>query len=114
MCLGTGASSVSSAQVEGQKEAEIVEGYSMTEICDKMIDVFMNEKTKTKEWRKYLVFREDWNKYKDSFYRRCQKRADMENDQVKKQKFVSLWKKMKKVKQCYQFYCCVYIPCNFG
>ncbi|XP_028789448.1 uncharacterized protein At4g37920 [Neltuma alba] len=91
------ASNVSSAQVEEQKEVEIVEGYSMTEICDRMIDVFMNEKTKSKEWRKYLVFREEWNKYKDSFYRRCQKRADMEIDQVKKQKFISLWKKMKKI-----------------
>ncbi|XP_054791484.1 uncharacterized protein At4g37920-like [Prosopis cineraria] len=91
------ASSLSSAQVEEQKEVEIVEGYTMTEICDRMIDVFMTEKTKSKEWRKYLVFREEWNKYKDSFYRRCQKRADMENDPVKKQKFISLWKKMKKI-----------------
>ncbi|KAI9125158.1 hypothetical protein K1719_003774 [Acacia pycnantha] len=95
--LCTLASSVSSAQVEEQKEVEIVEGYTMTEICDRMIDVFMNEKTKSKEWRKYLVFREEWNKYKDSFYRRCQKRTDMENDPIKKQKFVSLWKKMKKI-----------------
>ncbi|KAF7829251.1 hypothetical protein G2W53_020415 [Senna tora] len=62
-----------------------------------MIDLFLNEKTKSKEWRKYLVFREEWKKYRDSFYSRCQRRADMENDPVMKQKYISLWKKMKKL-----------------
>ncbi|OIV94464.1 hypothetical protein TanjilG_25526 [Lupinus angustifolius] len=62
-----------------------------------MIDFFLNEKTKSKEWRKYLVFREEWNKYRDNFYIRCQTRANMENDPTIKEKFVSLGRKMKKI-----------------
>ncbi|KAI4328101.1 hypothetical protein L6164_020486 [Bauhinia variegata] len=90
------ASNVSAAQVEGQ-EVEIVKGYSITQFCDKMIDLFLNEKTKSKEWRKYLVFREEWKKYRESFYNRCQRRADMENDPTLKEKFLSLRRRMKKI-----------------
>lgn len=111
--LGLQASSVSSPEVEEQPEVEVVKGYTMSQICDRMIDLFLNEKTKSKEWRKYLVFREEWKKYRDGFYRRCQRRADMENDPVMKQKLISLWKKMKKVKQHSQIFC-VYTSCNVG
>ncbi|GAU40329.1 hypothetical protein TSUD_221770 [Trifolium subterraneum] len=93
--LGTQASSTSTAQVEEQAETEVVKGYTMTQICDKMIDLFLNEKTKSKEWRKYLVFREDWKKYRDSFFVRCQRRADMENDTAMKEKFISLGRRSK-------------------
>nr|ACU16790.1 unknown [Glycine max] len=75
------ASSASTAQAEEQ-EVEIARGYTMTQFCDKMIDFFLNEKTKSKEWKKYLIFREEWKKYSDRFFSRCQRRADMENDPV--------------------------------
>lgn len=84
-------------QVEEQSEVEIVKGYTMTQFCDKMIDLFLNEKTKSKEWRKYLVFRNEWKKYRDSFFVRCQRRADMENDTTMKEKFTSLGRRVKKV-----------------
>ncbi|PNY17970.1 hypothetical protein L195_g014727, partial [Trifolium pratense] len=92
---GTQASSTSMAQVEEQAETEVVKGYTMTQVCDKMIDLFLNEKTKSKEWRKYLVFREEWKKYRDSFFIRCQRRADMENDTAMKEKFTSLGRRSK-------------------
>lgn len=85
------------AQVEEQTEVEVAEGYTITEFCDKIIDVFLNEKPKTKEWRKYLVFREEWNKYRESFYNRCRRRADAESDPIMKQKLISLGKKVKKI-----------------
>ncbi|MED6218355.1 hypothetical protein PIB30_026048 [Stylosanthes scabra] len=91
------ASSPSTAQVEEQEEVEIAKGYTMTQFCDKIIDLFLNEKTKSKEWRKYLVFREEWNKYRDNFYNRCQKRADMEKDPTMKEKLVSLGRRVKKI-----------------
>ncbi|CAL0331569.1 unnamed protein product [Lupinus luteus] len=91
------ASNASTVQVEEQEEAEIANGHTMTQICDKMIDFFLNKKTKTKEWRKYLVFREEWNKYRDNFYTRCQTRANMEDDPTMKEKFASLGRKMKKI-----------------
>ncbi|RYR29711.1 hypothetical protein HN51_062593 [Arachis hypogaea] len=70
----------------------------MTQFCDKIIDLFLNEKTKSKEWRKYLVLREEWNKYRDNFYNRCQKRADMEKDPTMKEKLVLLGRRVKKIK----------------
>ncbi|KAJ1382176.1 hypothetical protein SESBI_44515 [Sesbania bispinosa] len=91
------ASSASTAQVEEQEEIEIAKGYTMTQFCDKMIDIFLNEKTKSTEWRKYLVFREEWKKYRDNFYIRCQRRAGMENDPTMKEKFISLGRRMKKI-----------------
>ncbi|KAF7146184.1 hypothetical protein RHSIM_Rhsim04G0250200 [Rhododendron simsii] len=100
------ASSVANAQieeeqvgvkVEEQVEAEVAKGYTMTQFCDKIIDLFLNEKPKTKEWRKYLVFREEWKKYRDSFYKRCQSRAKAENDSQMKQKLIGLSGKVKKI-----------------
>lgn len=85
------------AEVEEQEEVEIVKGYTMTQFCDKMIDLFLNEKTKSKEWRKYLVFREEWKKYRNSFFSRCQRRAEMENEPTMKDKFASLGRRVKKV-----------------
>ncbi|XP_057978675.1 uncharacterized protein At4g37920 isoform X2 [Malania oleifera] len=93
------ANTTAAAQVEEQDEVEISKGYTMTQFCDKIIDMFMTEKPKTKEWRKYLVYREEWNKYKDSFYKRCQTRADTENDPIMKQRLTALVGKVKKIDQ---------------
>ncbi|CAK7323124.1 unnamed protein product [Dovyalis caffra] len=78
-------------------EVEVAEGYSMTQFCDKLIDVFLNEKPRVKEWKRYLVFREEWNKYKESFYTRCKTRADRETDPTVKQKLISLVSKVNKI-----------------
>lgn len=94
---GPEASNLASAQVE-EVEVEVAEGYTLTQFCDKIIDLFLNEKPKTKQWRKYLVFREEWEKYRESFYNRCRRRADAEGDPIMKQKLSSLWKKVKKVR----------------
>lgn len=100
------ASSVANAQieeeqvetkVEEQVEAEVAKGYTITQFCDKVIDLFLYEKPKSKEWRKYLVFREEWKRYRDSFYKRCQSRAETENDSQMKQKLKALSRKVKKV-----------------
>ncbi|KAK2986693.1 hypothetical protein RJ640_010918 [Escallonia rubra] len=88
------ASSVATAQVEEQVEVEIAEGYTLTQFCDKIIDVFLNDKPNSKEWRKFLVFREDWNKYRDSFYERCRARANSANDSENKQKLITLARKI--------------------
>lgn len=86
------------ASVDKEPEVEVAKGYTMTQLCDKMIEYFMNEKPKTKDWRKVLVFRDEWKKYKDSFYKRCQVRADAEQDIAMRQNLEGLARKMKKVK----------------
>lgn len=102
--LGPQASNASTSQVEEQQEIEIAKGYTMTQFCDKMIDLFLNEKTKSKDWRKYLVYREEWKKYRDNFYIRCRRRADMENDPTMKEKFTSLGRRVRKVHTIHFFY----------
>lgn len=97
---GVQVSDVATAEVEERVEVEVAEGYTITQFCDKIIEVFLNEKPKTKEWKKYLVFREEWKKYKESFYNRCRSRADTETDPTMKQKLSSLGRKVKKVEQC--------------
>ncbi|XP_038690193.1 uncharacterized protein At4g37920 isoform X2 [Tripterygium wilfordii] len=87
----------SSTTITNVGEAEIAEGYTMNQFCDKVIDVFLNEKPRVKEWRKYLVFREEWNKYRESFYHRCRSRAETEGDTTMKEKLTSLLMKVKKI-----------------
>nr|XP_043632809.1 uncharacterized protein At4g37920 [Erigeron canadensis]XP_043632810.1 uncharacterized protein At4g37920 [Erigeron canadensis]XP_043632811.1 uncharacterized protein At4g37920 [Erigeron canadensis] len=82
---------------EEEEEVEIAEGYTMTKFCDKMIDLFLNEKPKPKDWMNYLIFRQDWNKYRHSFYNRCQSLADKENDFSLKQRLVTLAAEVKRV-----------------
>ncbi|GMY12037.1 endoribonuclease E-like protein [Fagus crenata] len=91
------ASDIATAQVEEQVEVEVAEGYTITQFIDKIIEVFLKEKPQTKEWRKYLVFREEWNKYREGFYKRCRMRADVESDPTMKQKLISLGRKVKKI-----------------
>ncbi|RZC64264.1 hypothetical protein C5167_007955 [Papaver somniferum] len=50
----------------------------LNKFCDKVIDVFFNEKPQTKDWRKLLVFREEWRKYSEKFYKRKLKKIDDE------------------------------------
>ncbi|XP_075656307.1 uncharacterized protein At4g37920-like isoform X2 [Castanea sativa] len=90
------ASDIATAQVEEQVEVEVAEGYSLTQFIDKIIEVFLKEKPQSKEWRKYLVFREEWQKYRETFYNRCRLRADAEGDPTMKQKLISLGRKVKK------------------
>lgn len=85
------------SQVVEQVEVEVADGVTITQFCDKIIDLFLIEKPKSKDWRKYLVFREEWKKYRDSFYNRCKSRAHAENDSHMKQKLTALARKVKKI-----------------
>ncbi|XP_020554571.1 uncharacterized protein At4g37920, chloroplastic isoform X2 [Sesamum indicum] len=91
--MGVLASSVSAAEAE----VEVADGYTITRFCDKMIDVFLNEKPKSKDWKRYLIFREEWAKYRERFYNRCKVRADAENDSQMKQKLIDLSRKVRKI-----------------
>ncbi|BAD44932.1 endoribonuclease E-like protein [Oryza sativa Japonica Group] len=85
------------ANVDDCTEGEGALGYTMTQICDKFIEFFMYKKPQTKDWRKVLVFREEWERYRPYFYKHCQARIDMENDSSMKQKLVVLARKVKKI-----------------
>ena len=91
------ASPTISKAMDKHTESEVAMGYTMTQICDKFIEFFMHEKPDTKDWRKILVFREEWRRYRPHFYKRCQARVDMETDSSVKQTLVVLARKVKKV-----------------
>ncbi|CAM8899959.1 unnamed protein product [Rhodiola kirilowii] len=78
-------------------EAEVAEGLTVAELCDKVVDLFLNEKPKMKDWKKYLIFRDEWSKYKERFYHHCRARAEKESDANMKQKLISLGRKVKKI-----------------
>lgn len=93
--LGFFASGVAAAETDA--EVEIAEGYTITQFVDKIIDVFLHEKPKSKDWRKYLIFRDEWKQYREKFYNRCKVRADAESDSQMKQKLIELSRKVRKV-----------------
>lgn len=85
------------AQVEQEPDVQVHDGYTITQFCDKMIDLFLNEKPRSKDWKRYLIFREEWKKYRERFYNRCWMRAEMETDPSLKQKISNLGRKVKKI-----------------
>ena len=91
------ASPTTTKVTDNQMESEVAMGYTMTQICDRFIEFFMHEKPETKDWRKVLVFREEWQRYRPHFYKRCQVRIDVETDTSVKQKLIVLARKVKKV-----------------
>ncbi|KAF3795880.1 Uncharacterized protein EJ110_NYTH02990 [Nymphaea thermarum] len=95
--FGALATETATAQVVEEVETVVAEGYTMTQFCDKMIEVLLNEKAQTNDWRKLLAFREEWKKYRERFYRRCQERASAEKDQVMKDKLATLSRKLKRI-----------------
>lgn len=104
LCFNSGvlASGVAAAQAE--VEVEVADGYTITQFCDKIIDVFLNEKPKSKDWKKYLIFRDEWCRYRERFYNRCKMRANAENDSQMKQKLIDLSRKVRKVLVPYYYY----------
>jgi len=83
--------------IDNHTESEFAMGYTMTQICNRFIEVFMHEKPETKDWRRILVFREEWQRYRPHFYKCCQVRIDVETDTSVKQKLIVLARKVKKI-----------------
>ncbi|KAI4991405.1 hypothetical protein ZWY2020_039776 [Hordeum vulgare] len=94
---GSVASPTVTKVIDNQDESEVAMGYTMAQICDRFIAFFMDEKPETKDWRKILVFREEWRRYRPHFYKRCQVRIDVETDTSVKQKLIVLARKVKKI-----------------
>lgn len=69
----------------------------MTRVCDKLIDVFMVDMPNPAEWRKLLAFSRDWIDIRPHFFKRCQDRAESEDDPGMKHKLSRLRRKLKEV-----------------
>ncbi|KAH7445750.1 hypothetical protein KP509_01G022600 [Ceratopteris richardii] len=76
---------------------ESVDEYGMMRVADKLIDIFLVERTTSDEWRKLLAFSKEWNKIRPHFFKRCRARAEQENDPERKGNLSRLCRKLKEV-----------------
>lgn len=84
---------------DDEDNPEYSSGHKMTRVCDKLIEVFMVDKPTTTDWRRLLAFSKEWSNIRPHFYKRCQERADAENDPGMKHKLLRLGRKLKEVFQ---------------
>ncbi|KAL6970300.1 hypothetical protein U1Q18_029999 [Sarracenia purpurea var. burkii] len=84
-------------QRDRKDDIEALDEHKMTRVCDKLIDVFMVDKPSTTDWRRLLAFSKEWNNIRPHFYKRCQDRADMEDDPGMKHNLLRLGRKLKEV-----------------
>ncbi|VVB11623.1 unnamed protein product [Arabis nemorensis] len=76
---------------------EKVDMQKMIKVCDKLIEVFMVDKPKPSDWRRLLAFSKEWDNIRPHFYKRCQDRADSEDNPEMKHKVHRLARKLKEV-----------------
>lgn len=85
----------------GEKMDGGVEGLDdnkMIRVCDKLIEVFLVDKTTPTDWRRLLAFSKEWDNIRPHFYKRCQDRADSEDgDPGMKHKLLRLGRKLKEI-----------------
>lgn len=82
---------------DGKDDLESLDDHKMMRVCDKLIEVFMVDKPTSTDWRRLLAFSKEWSNIRPHFYRRCQDRADSEEDPGKKHSLLRLGRKLKEV-----------------
>lgn len=82
---------------KGKDAVETLDGHKMIRVCDKLIDVFMVDKPTPTDWRRLLAFSKEWNIIRPHFYKRCEERADTEDNPGMKHKLLRLRRKLKEV-----------------
>jgi hypothetical protein len=81
---------------DGSEEV-VVDNQRMIKVCDKLIEVFMVDKPTPSDWRRLLAFSKEWDSIRPHFYKRCQERADSEDNPEMKHKVHRLARKLKEV-----------------
>ncbi|XP_059455327.1 uncharacterized protein At4g37920 [Corylus avellana] len=90
----------SSGALPVQDEEDGIEGLDdgkMIRVCDKLIDVFLVDKPNPTDWRRLLAFSKEWSNLRPHFYKRCQDRADSEDDPGMNYKLLRLGRKLKEI-----------------
>ncbi|XP_057523784.1 uncharacterized protein At4g37920 [Amaranthus tricolor] len=76
---------------------ESLDSHKMIRVCDKLIDVFLVDKPTPTDWRRLLTFSKEWDSIRPHFFRRCQERADSEDNPEMKHKLLRLGRKLKEI-----------------
>lgn len=88
---------------ETKDETEkVVDNERMIKVCDKLIEVFMVDKPTPSDWRRLLAFSKEWDSIRPHFFKRCQERADSEDNPDMKHKVHRLARKLKEVKKKFE------------
>ena len=82
---------------EEEEDDQVEDGYRMARVSDRLIEVFLIEKTKPEEWRKLLAFSKEWTNIREHFFKRCKVRAEQEIDPKRKGDLLKLSRKLKEV-----------------
>lgn len=82
---------------EGQKG---IETNKMNRLCDKLIDVFLVERTTPEEWHLFLAFSKEWVNIRPHFFSRCKFQAAQTEDPKRRSNLLILSRRLKEV--CYQ------------
>jgi len=82
---------------EGQKEGET---NKMNRVCDKLIDVFLVEKTNPEDWHIFLAISKEWVNIRPHFFRRCKFQAAQAEDPMRRTNLLKLSRRLKEV--CWQ------------
>jgi hypothetical protein len=82
---------------EKNEEEGLLDEQLMYRVCDKLINVFMVDKPNPNEWRKMLAFSREWDNLRPHFYKRCQDRADSEDDPGLKHNILRFARKHKEI-----------------
>ncbi|XP_022152543.1 uncharacterized protein At4g37920, chloroplastic [Momordica charantia] len=76
---------------------ECLDQHKMTEVCDKLIGVFLIDKPTPTDWRRLIAFSKEWDNIRPHFFSRCQDRAATEDDPGMKHKLLRLGRKLKEI-----------------
>lgn len=82
---------------EGTADFEYEHGYSMGRVCDRLMEVFLAEKTKEDDWRKLLLLSDEWAKIRPYFFKRCKYKESLETNGKKKQNLFLFSEKLQKI-----------------
>lgn len=80
-----------------QGDADSLDDSQMVKVCDKLIGVFMVDKPTPTDWRRLLAFSKEWNNIRPHFFKRCQIKADAEDDPGLKHNLLRLGRKLKEI-----------------
>lgn len=81
----------------GKTNKKSTDNNKMIKISDKLIGVFMVDKPTPTDWRKLLAFSREWDNIRPHFFKRCQERADGEQNPEMKHNLLRLGRKLKEV-----------------
>ncbi|GJP52491.1 hypothetical protein CLOM_g11599, partial [Closterium sp. NIES-68] len=80
------------AEEEEEDDPEVEEGFKMSRVCDRLVDVFWVEKPEPAQWRLLLAFSSEWARIRPHFFTRVKLRAQGFEEQEKPDKAAELYR----------------------